>query len=229
MPFTPDRFFTRVTQIDIERYRVPWREMRAHRFGQHASAARYPPGSDDIRAWLKALSAAGVRVCILTNNWHHGAHEWAQRLGLPIVSHAIKPLPFAYALALRKMGARRRETLCIGDQLITDVEWAFHAHAGVYGRAARFGRSEAHVAFAPCGSAVHEEYAPREIMHRWPPQGRPFFPYARCFRAKFRCAKVSLCHVLESLRKMRYVARCGATMEYMTAGGVAWRKLGCHC
>ncbi len=131
MPFTLIDSFTRVTQIDIERYRVPWREMRAHRFGQHASAARYPPGSDDIRAWLKALSAAGVRVCILTNNWHHGAHEWAQRLGLPIVSHAIKPLPFAYALALRKMGARRRETLCIGDQLITDVGGHF-MHMPVY-------------------------------------------------------------------------------------------------
>ena len=41
------------------------------------------------------------------------------------MSHAIKPLPFAYALALRKMGVRRRETLCIGDQLITDV-WGGH-------------------------------------------------------------------------------------------------------
>ena len=46
-------------------------------------------------------------------------------MGLPIVSHAIKPLPFAYALALHKVGARRRETLCIGDQLITDV-WGGH-------------------------------------------------------------------------------------------------------
>ena len=80
---------------------------------------------DDIRAWLGALKAAGVTACILSNNWHRGAHEWAKRLGLPIVSHALKPLPFAYGIALRKIGAQRRTTLCIGDQMVTDV-WGAH-------------------------------------------------------------------------------------------------------
>ena len=156
MPFTPDRFFTRVTQIDIE-HDIVSRGVKCVLIDLDTKLLPRDTHQvpDDIRAWLKALSAAGVRVCILTNNWHHGAHEWAQRLGLPIVSHAIKPLPFAPPRDL--VHWRSAHNRCVG--------WAFHAHAGVYGRAARFGRSEAHVAFASCGSAVHEEYAPREIMH----------------------------------------------------------------
>ncbi len=127
MPFfKPDRFFTRVTKIDpvadIAARGVKCVLMDLDNTLLPRDTHQVP---DDIRAWLDALSAAGVRACILTNNWHHGAHEWAQRLGLPIVSHAIKPLPFAYFAALRKLGAHWRETLCIGDQLITDV-WGGH-------------------------------------------------------------------------------------------------------
>lgn len=128
MPFfRPNRLFTRVTAID------PVRDIAdvGYRFALLDLDNTLLPRDthqvpDDIRAWLDELAAAGVSSCILTNNWHHGAHEWARRLGLPIVSHAVKPLPFAYGVALRRLGARRRETICIGDQLITDV-WGGHA------------------------------------------------------------------------------------------------------
>lgn len=127
MPFfKPDRFLTRVTALD------PASDIAQAGFSHvfldldntllTRDTHEVPA---DIRAWLDGLREAGVAACILTNNWHHGAHEWAQRLGLPIVSHAIKPLPFAYFAAMRKVGARRKTTLCIGDQLITDV-WGGH-------------------------------------------------------------------------------------------------------
>ena len=87
MPFfKPDRFFTRVTKIDpvadIAARGVKCVLMDLDNTLLPRDTHQVP---DDIRAWLDALSAAGVRACILTNNWHHGAHEWAQRLGLPIV------------------------------------------------------------------------------------------------------------------------------------------------
>ncbi len=124
--FTPDRFFTRVTKIDpatdVAGSGVKFVLLDLDNTLLPRDTHQVP---DDIRLWLASLERAGIRACILTNNWHHGAHEWAERLGLPIVSHAIKPLPFAYFVALRTLGARRRETLCIGDQLITDV-WGAH-------------------------------------------------------------------------------------------------------
>lgn len=128
MPFSkPDRFFTRISAID------PISDIAEAGFSHvfldldntllTRDTHEVPT---DVGEWLARLDAAGVRACILTNNWHHGAHEWAARLGLPIVSHAVKPLPFAYCAALRKTGARRRATLCIGDQMVTDV-WGAHA------------------------------------------------------------------------------------------------------
>lgn len=127
MPFlTPDRYLTRVTAIDpvadLANKGIRFVLLDLDNTLLPRDTHQVP---DDIRAWLDAVREAGVTACILSNNWHQGAHEWAQRLGLPIVAHAIKPLPFAYFLALRKIGARRRETLCIGDQMITDV-WGGH-------------------------------------------------------------------------------------------------------
>lgn len=75
----------------------------------------------DIALWLSQARNAGLKICLLSNNWHQGVHELAEKLDLPIVSHAVKPLPPAYVIALRKIRATRKTTLAIGDQLITDV------------------------------------------------------------------------------------------------------------
>lgn len=73
------------------------------------------------REWLAAVRAAGIGVCLVSNNWHRRAREVADDLGLPIVMKAIKPLPFAFWKALRMLGARPHECAVIGDQLFTDV------------------------------------------------------------------------------------------------------------
>lgn len=75
----------------------------------------------DIGLWLAMARKAGLSFCLLSNNWHKGVHELADRLRLPLVSHAVKPLPPAYLIALHKIGAKRKSTVVIGDQLITDV------------------------------------------------------------------------------------------------------------
>ncbi len=122
----PDRFFTRITEID------PVADILEAGFTHvfldldntllTRDTHEVP---DDIRAWLDHARELGITLCILTNNWHHGAHEWAERLGLEIVSHAVKPLPFAYIAAMHKTDALAEKTLCIGDQMITDI-WGGH-------------------------------------------------------------------------------------------------------
>lgn len=122
----PDRFFTRVTSIDpvADIVEAGFTHILLDLDNTLLTRDTHEV-PDDVRAWLDAVRAAGITTCILSNNWHRGAHEWAERLGLPIVSHAVKPLPFAYGIALRKIGARRSGTLCIGDQMVTDV-WGAH-------------------------------------------------------------------------------------------------------
>lgn len=127
MPFlAPDRLFKRVTSIDpvVDIVEAGFTHVLLDLDNTLLTRDTHEVPAD-VLEWLDALRAAGVEACILSNNWHHGAHEWAQRLGLPIVSHAVKPLPFAYGIALRKIGANRRTTLCIGDQMVTDV-WGAH-------------------------------------------------------------------------------------------------------
>lgn len=75
----------------------------------------------DVQAWLAKARAAGVTFCLLSNNFHHGVHDLAERLDLPIVVKAVKPLPHGFIRARRKIGGARKDTLVIGDQLITDV------------------------------------------------------------------------------------------------------------
>lgn len=73
------------------------------------------------RIWLARARDAGVRFCLLSNNWHSSVHRFAEDLEIPIVAKACKPLPFAYGKALRLMDASKSETVAIGDQLTTDV------------------------------------------------------------------------------------------------------------
>ena len=75
----------------------------------------------DVSIWLAMARDAGIAFCLVSNNFHAGVYTVADRLGLPIVAKAVKPLPPAFLIARRKIGAKRASTLVIGDQLITDV------------------------------------------------------------------------------------------------------------
>jgi HAD superfamily phosphatase (TIGR01668 family) len=84
---------------------------------------RLPAG---VAHWVACLRKEGLRVCLLSNNWHRVVFDYAQELDLPLVHRAMKPAPFAYMRALRTMGRRRGEkVVCVGDQIVTDV-WGAH-------------------------------------------------------------------------------------------------------
>ena len=120
--FKPDRFFSRITQVHIQEDILD-KGIRALFLDIDNTILTRDTHEvpDDIMQWLDDVRDAGITICLVSNNWHEGVHHLADRLGLPIVSHAVKPLPFAYMKAFKRAGVKRRETMCIGDQLITDV------------------------------------------------------------------------------------------------------------
>ena len=63
----------------------------------------------DVGFWLAKARDAGITFCLVSNNWHEGVYQLANRLSLPIVAKAVKPLPPAFLMALRKLGAKRSE------------------------------------------------------------------------------------------------------------------------
>lgn len=118
----PDRYFSRISKIDIRADIIAAGFTHILLDIDNTIFTRDTHEVPrDISFWLSQARNAGLTICLLSNNWHEGVHKLAAQLELPIVSHAVKPLPPAYFVALKKVGAKRKSTLAIGDQLITDV------------------------------------------------------------------------------------------------------------
>ncbi len=122
----PDRYFSRLSHVDIGRDIVGLGYAHVLLDIDNTILTRDTHEVPrDVGVWLGRARDAGIVFCLLSNNWHHGVYELAERLDLPIVAKAVKPLPPAFLYALHKIGANRKDALVIGDQLVTDV---FGAH-----------------------------------------------------------------------------------------------------
>lgn len=76
------------------------------------------------RAWAAKTRELGFGVCIVSNNWHERVSSVADALGFELVAKALKPLPFAFLIALRRLGSRRGSAAVVGDQIFTDIAGA---------------------------------------------------------------------------------------------------------
>ena len=120
--FEPDRYFSSIAQIDVE-----WDLARLHLTNvlldvdntiRRRDNDEVPPA---VRAWLAKARQAGIRLCLLSNNFHDDVHYLARELDLPIVAKAMKPLPFGFSRALSLLDAKPENSVMVGDQLLTDV------------------------------------------------------------------------------------------------------------
>ncbi|MGN0302487.1 MAG: YqeG family HAD IIIA-type phosphatase [Anaerotardibacter sp.] len=118
----PDKYVSRITQIDIK-----WDLLRKGLTCVFLDMDNTIVARDthdiprDVMLWFNKAKEAGISFCILSNNWHQSAYEWGDKLGIPVVAKACKPLVHGYALALRKMNASKQNTVMVGDQLFTDI------------------------------------------------------------------------------------------------------------
>ena len=127
MPFfKPDRYFARLTDVDVDadilRPGFTHLLLDVDNTILPRDTEVVPP---DILAWIARVRDPGVVICLNSNNWHEPVLACARNLGLPLVRGSVKPLPFAFFAARRRIGAPRRRTLVIGDQLVTDG-WGGH-------------------------------------------------------------------------------------------------------
>jgi HAD superfamily phosphatase (TIGR01668 family) len=80
--------------------------------------AQLPP---EALAFAGHLRDAGMRACLVSNNWHRRVHAAACELGFDLVPRAGKPLPFAFLVGLRRLDSARSQTAVVGDQVFTDI------------------------------------------------------------------------------------------------------------
>lgn len=122
MPFMqPDRFFSRITRIDVQRDLLACGRTHVLLDVDNTILSRATGEVPrDVGVWLGRARTAGVSFCLVSNNWHQNVFDLAAELELPLVARSVKPLPPAFLLGMSKIGAKRRDTVVVGDQLITD-------------------------------------------------------------------------------------------------------------
>lgn len=121
-PFRPQRIVRRLEELDclalkqlglrgvmldLDNTLAPWR------------SPDIPPM---VAAWVACLHAHGLRGCVVTNSGTpERVRPIAERLGLPWITHAKKPLPSGFRRGMRLLGTLPHETAMIGDLLTMDV------------------------------------------------------------------------------------------------------------
>jgi HAD superfamily phosphatase (TIGR01668 family) len=83
----------------------------------HNAKTPFPPVQD----WIEAMKSAGLKLILVSNNHPPRITPFAEKIGLPFVAEAKKPLPVGYDKALKRLGLRKSEVCAIGDQIFTDI------------------------------------------------------------------------------------------------------------
>ena len=79
------------------------------------------PPNEKAVAFFENLREIGFRTCIISNNHEPRVKSFAEGVGSDYIFDAGKPSRKGYEEAMRRMGAKKEETLFMGDQLFTDI------------------------------------------------------------------------------------------------------------
>ncbi len=77
--------------------------------------------TDGLTAWLFNMRSKGIKMTVLSNSRSKRLEPFAKKIGLDYISLGLKPLPFGYLRALKRLKSKRKETAIVGDQIFTDV------------------------------------------------------------------------------------------------------------
>lgn len=80
-----------------------------------------PDGTPELREWMSKLADAQIQLIVVSNNSHDRIGRAVEKIGLPFVSRALKPLPVGINRTLKKMQLAPSEVVMVGDQIMTDI------------------------------------------------------------------------------------------------------------
>lgn len=84
----------------------------------------YEP-DEEVKGWVKGLKAAGIRICIVSNNSKKRTKRFAAPLEIPSYYRAGKPSRKWVFEALKTLQLPKEQTVLLGDQLFTDMAVAY--------------------------------------------------------------------------------------------------------
>ena len=77
--------------------------------------------TEGLENWLKTMRENNIKLIILSNSKKKRVEPFAKKINLDFISLGLKPLPFRFSAALKKLNSKRRETAIAGDQIFTDT------------------------------------------------------------------------------------------------------------
>ena len=80
-----------------------------------------PTADDNAREFLSMLDECDIKYAFVSNNHKARVAKFAEEFDAIYVNDAAKPLLFGIKKAMRKIGAKKSETVFVGDQVFTDV------------------------------------------------------------------------------------------------------------
>lgn len=80
-----------------------------------------PDGTPELREWMQKLADAQIQLIVVSNNSHERIGHAVEKIGLPFVSRALKPLPVGIKKTLKQMQLAPSEVVMVGDQIMTDI------------------------------------------------------------------------------------------------------------
>lgn len=118
---SPDFYFRSVNDIDLDALRARGIDTLLVDLDNTLLPRDRAEIPDPSRRWIKSVAEKGFKLCLVSNNWHERVALVAEELEVELVAKAVKPLPFAFLVALRRMGSTRGSAAVVGDQMFTDV------------------------------------------------------------------------------------------------------------
>lgn len=119
--FKPYKMFYRVTEITPEFLQSCGIKGLALDADNTLSEHHSQTPHDGVEEWLRGMEKAGIKLMMVSNARAKRVVPFAQKLGLEFTSTALKPLPFGFLRAAKKMGLKRSQLAAVGDQLFTDM------------------------------------------------------------------------------------------------------------
>ncbi len=83
--------------------------------------ANHPQATPELIRWLGHVKSLGFQVVIVSNNNRLRVSAFAEPLLIPYIFKARKPQTVSFRRALEIMKLSAKETVVIGDQMLTDV------------------------------------------------------------------------------------------------------------
>ena len=77
--------------------------------------------SAEIAAWLEAIKASDIRICVVSNSRKDRVKIFCEQWGIPCITRALKPLNRGICQCLARFGVPAKQAAIAGDQIFTDT------------------------------------------------------------------------------------------------------------